>query len=141
MFEFAKHCRASRLVKLGSEFDLLMAIREKPLQKRNAIAIAKKFKFTDVQLVSVIGMPLKSYTRMKPSSLLSVGASERIIKLAELYGIGVMTFDGDAKSFVRWLNTTIPALMNHIPFELMTTFVGISLIREELLRMEYGVVQ
>ena len=102
-------------------------------------AIAKKFKFSENHAAEVVGVSLKTYRKMAPSFQLSVGASERIIKLSELYETGITAFDGDSRSFLGWLNTSIPALVNFMPFELVTTFVGISIVQDELLRMEYSV--
>lgn len=139
MFEYTKHCKCYRLQKLQSTFALLMAIGKKPLQKRNLISLAKKFKFTEIQAAEIAGVSIKTYKKMELSSTLSTSASERIVKMSELYETGLTTFDGDAKSFLHWLNTSIPALMNFVPIDLMTTFIGINFVREELLRMEYSI--
>jgi len=139
MFEYTRHCNCSRLQKLGSTFQLLMAIRKKPLQKRNLASLAKKFKLTDSQATEIAGVSIKTYRKMESSSILSISASERIVKLSELFETGITTFDGDSKSFICWLNAPIPALMNYVPANLMTTFAGINFVREELLRIEYSI--
>lgn len=116
-----------------------MAIRKKPLQKRNLISLTKKFKITESKAAEIAGVSIRTYRKMESSSTLSTSASERIVKMSELYETGLTTFDNDSKSFLHWLKTSIPALMNLVPIDLMTTFIGINFVREELLRIEYSI--
>ena len=68
---------------------------------------------------------------------LDASLSEKLLKSFSLFKKGIEVF-GSAKAFHQWLNTAAYGLGNQIPFTLMDTFTGISLIEEELIRIEYG---
>mgnify|MGYP000353694700 FL=1 len=70
---------------------------------------------------------------------MTFAASENVVKLAELYEIGLSAFDNNSESFVTWLDSPIPALNNDKPIHLLSSSLGIDLVKEELLRIEYGV--
>jgi putative toxin-antitoxin system antitoxin component (TIGR02293 family) len=65
--------------------------------------------------------------------------SERIIELAMLYDYGVEVFE-KRDHFNVWLNTTSPVLGGRLPKELLDTKFGIGLVRDELGRIEHGVL-
>jgi putative toxin-antitoxin system antitoxin component (TIGR02293 family) len=63
--------------------------------------------------------------------------SEKLLKSFALFDKGIEVF-GSAKLFHLWLNTPAFGLGNQIPFDLMDTITGITLIEEELIRIEFG---
>lgn len=71
------------------------------------------------------------------ASRLDASLSEKLLKSFSLFEKGIEIF-GSAKAFHLWLNTSSYGLGNQIPFDLMDTITGISLIEEELIRIEYG---
>lgn len=71
------------------------------------------------------------------SSKLDASLSEKLLKSFSLFDKGIAVF-GSAKAFHQWLNMPSYGLGNQIPFDLMDTITGISLIEEELIRIEYG---
>lgn len=71
------------------------------------------------------------------SSKLDAALSEKLLKSFSLFDKGIEIF-GSAKLFHQWLNTPAYGLGNQIPFDLMDTITGISLIEEELIRIEHG---
>jgi putative toxin-antitoxin system antitoxin component (TIGR02293 family) len=71
------------------------------------------------------------------SSKLDAPLSEKLLKSFSLFEKGIAVF-GSADAFHQWLNTPSYGLGNQIPFDLMDTITGISLIEEELIRIEYG---
>lgn len=68
---------------------------------------------------------------------LDASLSEKLLKSFSLFKKGIAVF-GSAGAFHQWLNTSAYGLGNQIPFNLMDTFTGISLIEEELIRIEFG---
>jgi putative toxin-antitoxin system antitoxin component (TIGR02293 family) len=67
---------------------------------------------------------------------LNLGISEHIIQLFELFDKGLDTF-GSLNEFKNWLkyyNTGIDA----IPFDILDTITGISIVMNELIRIDYG---
>ncbi len=68
---------------------------------------------------------------------LDAALSEKLLKSFALFNQGIDLF-GSPKAFHTWLNTSAYGLGNQIPFSLMDTITGISLIEEELTRISYG---
>ncbi|SMC95287.1 type II RES/Xre toxin-antitoxin system antitoxin [Pedobacter nyackensis] len=71
------------------------------------------------------------------SSKLDAPLSEKLLKSFSLFDKGIDVF-GSADAFHQWLNMPSYGLGDQIPFDLMDTITGISLIEEELIRIEYG---
>ena len=65
--------------------------------------------------------------------------SERIVELSMLYQYGVEVF-GDKDNFNIWLNAKSNALGGRAPKDLLDTNFGISMVRDELGRIEHGVL-
>ncbi|MBO9684560.1 MAG: DUF2384 domain-containing protein [Flavisolibacter sp.] len=65
--------------------------------------------------------------------------SERIVELVMLYDYGVEVF-GDKDNFNVWLNSTSIALGGRTPKELLDTKFGIGMVKDELGRIEHGVL-
>lgn len=68
---------------------------------------------------------------------LDASLSEKLLKSFALFKLGIEVF-GSADAFHKWLNTTAYGLGNQVPFTLMDTFTGLSLIEEELTRIAHG---
>jgi uncharacterized protein (DUF2384 family) len=103
------------------------------------VALARKFRFTDDQSAKMLGMTKRTYRKMSPTSHLSIPATEMVIRLSELYEIGIDTF-GDTRLFLKWLGLNIIALNNQKPTLLTETGMGVEIIKNELLRMQYGIL-
>jgi len=104
------------------------------------MAVSRKFGFSNRQAAVIGGMGLRTFQRQKATSELSVSASESVLKLAEVYDSGLKAFDGNVTDFVRWLNSSIPALGNRRPVDLlMSGRLGAEIVNDELLRIEYGI--
>jgi putative toxin-antitoxin system antitoxin component (TIGR02293 family) len=69
---------------------------------------------------------------------LSQGLSEHIIQLFELFNKGLDTF-GSLDEFKSWLKRYNPGI-DAIPFDLLDTITGISIILSQLIRIDYGVL-
>jgi putative toxin-antitoxin system antitoxin component (TIGR02293 family) len=65
--------------------------------------------------------------------------AEKIIELDQLIQKGLDTFNDIAK-FKRWLHSQIMALGGRKPIDLLTTSLGIDLIKNELVKIDYGVL-
>lgn len=87
----------------------------------------------------MIGVSVRTYQRQKRTANISYAASENVLKLAELYEIGLNAFDNNEESFANWLNSPVPAINNEKPIGLLSSNLGIDLVKEELLRIEYGI--
>jgi uncharacterized protein (DUF2384 family) len=118
---------------------LSITIKRRPLQKRNMNALAKKFMFTDKQCAFVLGISASAYNKLTPEASLSIRSTEMVLRLAELFEVGITTFDNDRNSFTNWLQASIPALEGAVPLNLLSSSYGIESLKELLLRMEYSI--
>ncbi len=69
---------------------------------------------------------------------LNQGLSEHIIQLFELFDKGLDTF-GSLDEFKSWLKHYNPGI-DAIPFDLLDTITGISIVLTQLIRIDYGVL-
>lgn len=65
--------------------------------------------------------------------------SERIVELSMLYKYGVEVF-GDKHNFNIWLNSKSISLGGGTPKDLLDTTFGMSMVRDELGRIEHGIL-
>jgi putative toxin-antitoxin system antitoxin component (TIGR02293 family) len=65
--------------------------------------------------------------------------SEKILEIAQLYNKGVEVFN-DKDNFKSWLETKNLALGGVKPKNLLDTSFGIGMVKDELIRIEYGVL-
>lgn len=65
--------------------------------------------------------------------------SERILQVMLLYIKGIEVFE-NKKSFYTWLNTDSIALGGKQPISLLSSTFGINMLRDELTRIEHGVL-
>ncbi len=65
--------------------------------------------------------------------------SERIVELAMLYQYGVEVF-GDKENFNTWLNSRSVALGGSTPKALLDTKFGVGMVKDELGRIEHGIL-
>lgn len=65
--------------------------------------------------------------------------SEKIIEITLFYNKGIEVF-GSSEKFNTWLETENLALENEKPKQLLDTTFGINMLRDELTRIEYGVL-
>jgi putative toxin-antitoxin system antitoxin component (TIGR02293 family) len=138
MIKFLEHLGEAGLREIDSRQGLWHAIRQRPLKKRHAISISNKLGLQQKDTAELIGVSVRTYQRQKRTANITYAASENVLKLAELYEIGLTAFDNN-ESFVSWLNSPIPALNNEKPIELLSSNLGMDLVKEELLRIEYGI--
>jgi putative toxin-antitoxin system antitoxin component (TIGR02293 family) len=139
MMKFLKHLGEAGLGNVDSRQGLWHAIRQQPLKKRHVIFISSKLGLQQKDTAELIGVSVRTYQRQKRTANITNAASENVLKLAELYETGLITFDDDEESFLSWLNASIPALNNEKPIELLSSNLGIELVKDELLRIEHGI--
>lgn len=90
------------------------------------------------ELAGLLDLSYKSIQRYKKEGKkLNAQNSEQLLKMIALYQKAEEVF-GDLESFNRWLRKPAAGLGNRVPMQFLQTSGGIDLIREELLRIEYG---
>ncbi len=91
-------------------------------------------KVTD--LAAYLNVTLRSIQGYGKNQLLSSNISDHLIQLAGLYVLGKSALGSEA--FREWLQLHNPALGIR-PVELLRTATGIETVKDELLRIDYGV--
>lgn len=117
----------------------ILKLREQPLKLSDLIRVAQKFDMSQVQMSLIADISLRTFKTKAKSSPLSFPISERVLILDDLYQIGLDVFNSDSISFQSWLKSEIPALDNHVPNDLLTSLLGIDVVKEELQRIEHGI--
>lgn len=88
-------------------------------------------------LAAAIDLSVRTLQRYTPRQRFKADASDRLVQLAILYAEGFDLF-GEEK-FRHWMESPILALGGRKPVELLTTLAGIRILRDILVRIEYGV--
>jgi putative toxin-antitoxin system antitoxin component (TIGR02293 family) len=90
------------------------------------------------QLANMFHLSLKTIMRYTQANKnLDITTSEQALKIVALFKKGVDVF-GSLAVFRNWLAKPQYGLGRQVPFQLMETSLGIDLISEELVRIEYG---
>lgn len=102
--------------------------------------IAKAFGFDMAFWSNFLQLSERSLHRYeKENKIFARDQSEKILELAMLRNYGVEVF-GSAANFGKWLELENVALGRMRPIELLDTWSGIGLIKDELTRIEHGVL-
>jgi len=139
MMKFLEHLGEASLRNVDSRQRLYHVIRERPLKKKHVARISFKLGLQQKETAELIGVSVRTYQRQKSTTPITNAASENVLKLAELFQLGLNAFDNDEKALASWLNSPIPALSNETPIHMLSSSLGIDLVKEELLRIEYGI--
>ena len=70
---------------------------------------------------------------------LDMDASERLLEVNRLFKHGEELF-GTMERFVIWINRNIYSMGGHRPIDLMSTLAGLRMVRQQLGRIEHGIV-
>ena len=101
---------------------------------------AKKSPFTIPEWSYFLNISERTMQRYKKESrTFDSQQSERIVQIALLYSFGVKTF-GNKTKFNSWLETENLALGHVKPKELLDNSFGINLLKDELTRIENGIL-
>lgn len=119
--------------------DSILKLREEPLRLSDLIRTATKLGMDKDQMSLLADVSTRTFKKKPKSWRLSFQISERVLMLENLYQMGLDVFDSNESSFQDWLKSKIPALDNHAPNDLLTSILGIDIVKEELLRIEHGV--
>ena len=109
------------------------------MKVKDLISIGKKYGFKPSQMAAIAEQSIRTFQAKNKLSLLSLNASEKVLQLNILYELGLKAFDNKNEALILWLNRPSSLLKNHSPNELLTTHLGIGLVKDELLRIENGI--
>ncbi len=114
----------------------LALLAERGVPRSAVDRIAEHFGVKVTDLAAYLNVTLRSIQGYRKNQLLSSNISDHLIQLAGLYVLGESTLGSEA--FREWLQLHNPALGIR-PVELLKTSTGIEAVKDELLRIEYGV--
>jgi putative toxin-antitoxin system antitoxin component (TIGR02293 family) len=110
------------------------------VSKKDFDAIVDKTPFTPAEWAAILQLSERTLQRYRESGKpFQPIQSERIVELAMLYNYGLQVF-GEQPKLDAWLDAKNLALGGRTPKELLDTKFGISMIRDALVRIEYGVL-
>ena len=101
------------------------------LQKNTALS-------TDV-LLELLQIPRRTLTRRKTSGRFAPEESDRLVRLARVYGRTLHFFDGDAAATTEWLEDAQLAFGGIAPMEMIKTDVGAQEVERLIGQLEHGV--
>lgn len=120
-----------------SDFDLLKLAR-KGIPKKSLLALAKQISLTIEEVASVLHISERTLQRYTPQTLVKTEYADRAIELALLYERGIEVL-GSEKAFSGWIKSPNLALGGEIPFNLLDTRIGFTMVLDILGRIEHGV--
>ncbi len=91
------------------------------------------------QLAELVGIAERTLSRRKDEGWLTPGESEKLLRVARVFGSAVALFEGDREEARRWLSTPKRALGARVPLEMIKTEVGAREVEDLILRIEHGV--
>jgi putative toxin-antitoxin system antitoxin component (TIGR02293 family) len=102
--------------------------------------LADKSPFTINEWTSFLHLSERTMQRYKKEKkTFDSVSSEKILEITMLYKFGIEVF-GNKEKFSSWLNRKNVALGNLMPKELFENSFGIDLLKDELQRIEHGVL-
>ncbi|WP_213083426.1 type II RES/Xre toxin-antitoxin system antitoxin [Epilithonimonas caeni] len=118
----------------------LMDIAQKGISFKIFDGLSKKFPFTMQDWADFLHISGKTLSRyQKEDKSFDVLQSEKILQIEMLYKRGEEVF-GSADNFLIWLQSDNVALGKTKPQDLLGSVFGISLLMDELTRIEHGVL-
>ena len=101
------------------------------LQRNTAIPAAAFAELT--------GIPQRTLTRRKEQGKLEPEESDRLLRVARVFGRALQLFEGNVDAARTWLTTRQPALGRLTPLELAKTDVGTNEVENLIGRLEFGI--
>lgn len=120
-----------------SDFDLLQLAR-KGITKKALLALAKKISLTIEEIATVLHISERTLQRYTPTTLVKTEYADKAIELARLYERGIEVL-GSERAFNSWIKSPNYALGGEIPFNLLDTRIGFTMVLDILGRIEHGV--
>jgi putative toxin-antitoxin system antitoxin component (TIGR02293 family) len=130
------------LVLLGLDFfdlpSVLQAV-EKGFTWKTFERFVKNFGLPMEQVADVLGIPRRTLARRKVEGRLKSDESDRLLRLARVFGAALDLFDGNREAAVGWLTDVNRALGNVSPLDYARTELGADEVEDLVGRIEYGI--
>ncbi len=134
----AKAAGMSGQTKRLSAIELVEAV-DTGLPVKAYVAVQKETGFSQAEIAGILGVSTRYLQDKKQRDLLNTTASERLVKLREIWDFGLDVFNGNKGNFKEWLNEPLAPLDGKSPMDIMTNFIGMEQVKQLLGRIQYGV--
>lgn len=122
---------------ITNKTDLISYVRE-GVPKKSLDELGRVTGFSAVEMADILHTTDRTLRRYTPVQKLNAEQSERLVELATLYTRGEDVFSTIGQ-FKTWMDTPVLALGNKKPKQFLDTSMGISLLMDELGRIEHGI--
>ncbi len=123
---------------LNNQYDLISLTR-KGINKKQLLIFAKNLSFSLVEISKILPISIRTLQRYKINQIFNPDVSDQILLIADLYTKGIKVF-GNIDKFNLWIRNQNTALSGNKPIDLLDTTIGLELIKDELGRIEHGVI-
>jgi putative toxin-antitoxin system antitoxin component (TIGR02293 family) len=106
--------------------------------KRQLEDLAGRLKISMRAIAKLLRVSERTLSRYDRKKLLNESVSEHILQIERVVEIGEDVF-GNPERFLRWLRDSCEALGGKVPIKLLGSITGARLVRDELIRIDYGV--
>ena len=120
-----------------SEMDLIARIR-KGIGPKDLAKLAKRLELSIPDISELLPVSARTIQRYDSKKNLSKTLSEHVISLQCLLDETVKVFENKQKA-VKWLKRPCMALNNEKPLDLCDTYQGMTIVSQELIRIDHGV--
>ncbi len=117
----------------------LIAVSRKGIPKKAVTALLARLDIKQPDMYTILHLSPRTWQRYSDDKLLSQDVTERALKLAELYAQGEAVF-GATDRFQGWMTHQSIALGGKRPIDMLDTLYGFQVIRDEITRIEYGIL-
>jgi putative toxin-antitoxin system antitoxin component (TIGR02293 family) len=90
-------------------------------------------------LAELAEIPARTLARRKGEGRFDPEESDRLLRVARIFGHALDLFEGDVDGARRWLETAQVALGGLVPLDLVRTDVGAREVEQLIGRLEYGI--
>lgn len=131
---------SSRLVEDDGNFIKLVRATRKGLPYKSLRRAQEIMSFTQQEWAKILHLSSRSIDRLKKEKKsLNPTQSEKLIEVTLLYDYGIEVF-GSIDKFSKWLNRPSIPLGGFEPKSLLDTNQGIVAVKQELSKIDYGVL-
>jgi putative toxin-antitoxin system antitoxin component (TIGR02293 family) len=96
-------------------------------------------RLTSATIAELIQLPPRTLARRKEAGRFQPDESDRLVRVARVFGRSLELFEGDANAARHWLCSKQPLLGNLVPLELAGTDVGALEVEHLIGRIEHGI--
>ncbi len=96
-------------------------------------------RLSSATLAELIQLPARTMARRKETGRLQPDESDRLIRVARVFGRALELFEGDPEGARHWLSSKQRLLGNLVPLELASTDVGALEVEHLIGRLEHGI--